>query len=34
MLMVSKRWFEEVGSGFALIVGRNGSRGVLVLASL
>lgn len=32
--MVSKRLFEEVGSGSVLIVGRDGSKGVLVLASL
>lgn len=33
-LMGSKRLFEEVGSGSVLIVGRDGSKGVLVLASL
>lgn len=33
-LMVGKRLFEEVGSGSTLIVGRDGSEGMLVLASL
>lgn len=32
--MVRKKLFEKVGSGSALIVGRDVSKGVLVLASL